>query len=365
VDLVTTGPVRRGSTAPLLEANEPIMLRLPPFALRRPRTLGEACRILDGEGAAQGAPVRVVAGGTDLWPNMKRGQEHAATIVSLMGVRELDGVAVPGHEGARSANGAAVRIGATTTLDRVAAAPPIQSRYPALVDAIHGISTATLRNMGTLGGNLCLNTRCTYYGQTEDWRCSVDYCMKEKGEICWVAPSSDRCWAVSASDAAPMLCALGARLRLVCRSGERAIPIAELYRDDGIEWLTKRPDEILAEVLLPAESDAARCRAAFRKLRRRGSIDFAALTVAAAIWTDGAGRVERAAVWLGSVASSPLRIPEAESVLVGRRLDPDAIAEAARLCRREATPLDNTDFTPQWRSRMVEVWAADALRGCA
>jgi 4-hydroxybenzoyl-CoA reductase subunit beta len=349
------------------------MLRLPPFTFRRPRTLEEACRILDGEGAADGAPVRVVAGGTDLWPNMKRGQEQAATVVSLMAVRELDGIAVPGHDGGHPAGGlagnpgenVAVRIGATTTLDRVAAAPPLRSRYPALVDAVNGISTTTLRNMGTLGGNLCLNTRCTYYGQSEDWRCSIDYCMKEKGEICWVAPSSDRCWAISASDAAPMLAALDAHVRLVSRSSERAIPIAELYRDDGIAWLTKRPDEVLTEVLLPEASEAGRCRTAFRKLRRRGSIDFAALTVAAAVWTDGAGVVERAALWLGSVASSPLRVADAESALIGRRLDAEPIAEAARLCRRLATPLDNTDFTPQWRSRMVEVWVADALRACA
>ncbi|HVR30132.1 MAG TPA: FAD binding domain-containing protein [Thermoanaerobaculia bacterium] len=350
------------------------MLRLPPFTFRRPATLDEACALLAGEGAGEGRPVRVVAGGTDLWPNLKRRQEEAATVVSLMGITGLDGIgnggANPGagaHAGDRDGpTGSAAGelcIGATTTLDRVAASPVLRASYPALADAAAGISTVALRNMGTLGGNLCLNTRCTYFGQSEDWRCSIDYCMKEKGEVCWVAPSSDRCWAISASDAAPVLAALGARVRLVSCAGERAIPIAELYRDDGIEWLAKRPDEILAEVLLPAASAAGgRCRTAFRKLRRRGSIDFAALTVAAAVWTGDSGVVERASLWLGSVASSPLQARDAESSLVGRRLDPETIAEAARLCRREATPLDNADFTAQWRSRMVEVWAADALR---
>jgi 4-hydroxybenzoyl-CoA reductase subunit beta len=222
-----------------------------------------------------------------------------------------------------------------------------------------------LRNMGTLGGNLCLNTRCTYFGQSEEWRCSIDYCMKEKGTVCWVAPSSDRCWAISSSDTAPVLAALDARVRLVSRAGERTIPIADLYRDDGIEWLTKRPEEILAEVALPAASATGRCKTAYRKLRRRGSIDFAALTVAAAVWTDGAGVVERASIYLGSVASSPLRAEHAESVLVGRRLDTEAIAQAARACRAAATPLDNADFTAQWRSRMVEVWAANTLADCA
>jgi 4-hydroxybenzoyl-CoA reductase subunit beta len=357
------------------------MLRLPPFRFHRPSTLDEACRILDGEGAADRRPVRVVAGGTDLWPNLKRRQEEAATVVSLMGVASLDGIA----------NGEAldgqVRIGATTTLDRVAASPLLRARYPALADAASSISTLALRNMGTLGGNLCLNTRCTYFGQSEDWRCSIDYCMKEKGTVCWVAPSSDRCWAIAASDTAPMLAALGAQVVLVSRAGERAIPIAELYRDDGIEWLTKRPDEILAAVVLPASSATGdpgparcdqplspaaapparttRCHTAFRKLRRRGSIDFAALTVAAAVWSDEGGVIERAAIWLGSVASSPLRVAEAEILLAGRRLDDETIEEAARLCRRAATPLDNADFTAQWRSRMVERWAADTLRACA
>jgi 4-hydroxybenzoyl-CoA reductase subunit beta len=359
------------------------MLRLPPFRFHRPATLAEACRILDGEGAAEGQPIRVVAGGTDLWPNLKRRQEEAATVVSLMGVQALDGIAfsreaapadsrVAAVARQRDKNGGGVRIGATTTLDRVAASPLLRARYPALADAAAGISTVALRNMGTLGGNLCLNTRCTYFGQSEDWRCSIDYCMKEKGTVCWVAPSSDRCWAISASDTAPVLAALGATVRLVSRAGERAIPIAQLYRDDGIEWLTKRPDEILADILLPAGSAAVSpagdgggaCRSAYRKLRRRGSIDFAALTVAAAVWTDGTGTVERAALWLGSVASSPLRVPEAETLLGGRRLDAEAIAEAARAARDIATPLDNADFTAQWRSRMVERWVTDTLAAC-
>ncbi|HEX2463712.1 MAG TPA: FAD binding domain-containing protein [Thermoanaerobaculia bacterium] len=335
------------------------MLRLPPFTFRRPTTLDEACRILDGEGAANGGAVRVVAGGTDLWPNLKRRQESAATIVSLMGITEIEGV------GDHRRHDGELRIGATTTIDRVAADAAVRERYPALADAAAGISTVALRNMGTLGGNLCLNTRCTYFGQSEEWRCSIDYCMKEKGTVCWVAPSSDRCWAISASDAAPVLAALGASVRLVSRGGERAVPVAELYRDDGIEWLTKRPDEVLAEILLPASSSGTRCRTAYRKLRRRGSIDFAALTVAAAVWTDGDGLVERASIYLGSVASCPLRAADAEAILVGRPLDAATIADAARAARATATPLDNADFTAQWRSRMVERWVTDTLCACS
>ena len=172
--------------------------------------------------------MRVVAGGTDLWPNLKRRQEKARHRRQPDGDRRSSTGSLRRHR----ARDGELRIGATTTLDRVAASPLVRERYPALADAAAGISTVALRNMGTLGGNLCLNTRCTYFGQSEEWRCSIDYCMKEKGTVCWVAPSSDRCWAISASDAAPVLAALGARVRLV--SAERRA------RDPGDRPLPRR-----------------------------------------------------------------------------------------------------------------------------
>src|ERR1700688_386502 len=293
------------------------MLRLPPFRLLRPRTLAEAAHLLDEEGAAhQGStgaagsagaagapgargpgapgspgPVRLVAGGTDLWPNMKRRHQRAETVVSLMGIPELAGIrdGADGGNGAAAADPGAVRIGATTLLDGVARHPLIAGRHPALATAVASISSPPLRNMGTLGGNLCVDTRCTYYNQTEEWRRSIDYCMKAEGSICWVATSSPRCWAHSASDSAPMLCALDASVLLASARGERAVPVADLYRDDGIDYLARRPDEILAEIVLPAGSSRDRCRSAFWKLRRRGSIDFAVLSVAAAVWTHAGG----------------------------------------------------------------------------
>src|SRR5579863_9200 len=166
------------------------MLRLPPFRLLRPRTLAEAATLLAEEGAADGRPVRLVAGGTDLWPNMKRRHQQAAAVVSLMGVPELAGVRHPtvgGTVGTAGDGDAPVRIGATTLLDDVARHPLIAERYPALATAVASISSPPLRNMGTLGGNLCVDTRCTYYNQTEEWRRAIDYCMKAEGTICWVA----------------------------------------------------------------------------------------------------------------------------------------------------------------------------------
>jgi 4-hydroxybenzoyl-CoA reductase subunit beta len=373
------------------------MLRLPPFKLLRPRKLAEAAAMLADEGAAAGRAVRLVAGGTDLWPNMKRRHQKAATVVSLMGIPGLAGIGNGRHHaGAGDEAGGEVRLGATTLLDDVACSPLVAARYPALATAVASISSPPLRNMGTIGGNVCVDTRCTYYNQTEEWRRAIDYCMKEEGTICWVATSSPRCWAHSASDTAPMLCALGARVRLVSRQEEREVAVEALYRDDGIDYLAKRPDEIVAEILLPAGAGAARCRSAFWKLRRRGSIDFAVLSVGAALWFDGdeegrtgrpgganggadrtgagprargeslAGRVvSQARIYLGAVGSYPLPAAAAADCLVGRPLSAETIAEAARLARRVATPMDNTDFQAQWRSVMVGRYAEAALREIA
>jgi 4-hydroxybenzoyl-CoA reductase subunit beta len=342
------------------------MLRLPPFRFLRPRSLAEAVHLLAEEGAAEGRPVRLVAGGTDLWPNMKRRHQKAETVISLMGIPGLAGIRDTASDAAEEDEGPAVRIGATTLLDDAARHSLIAGRYPALAAAVASISSPPLRNLGTLGGNLCVDTRCTYYNQTEEWRRSIDYCMKEAGTICWVATSSPRCWAHSASDSAPMLCALGAGVRLVSRQGERTIPVAELYRDDGIAYLHRRPDEILSEITLPAGAASDSCRTAFWKLRRRGSIDFAVLSVAAAVWTDAAGTVTCARIYLGAVGSAPVEAGAAAAHLVGQPLrslatDSDLLATAGRLARKVAIPMDNTDFQAQWRGVMAARYTEAAL----
>jgi 4-hydroxybenzoyl-CoA reductase subunit beta len=331
------------------------MLRLPSFAYHRPHSLGEAAQLL----ASSPSPgsVRLVAGGTDLWPNMKRRHQNAATVVSLLGIEDLDGI-VPADDGG-------LRIGATTRLADVARDGRVQQAYPALARAVEAISSPPLREMGTLGGNLCVDTRCTYYNQTEEWRRSIDYCMKEAGKICWVAPSSPRCWAHSASDSAPMLSALGASIRLVSAAGERVVPVGALFQDDGIEYLAKRPEEILTDVLLPEDAAAHHCRSAFWKLRRRGSIDFAVASVAVALWQQDDGTLARVRIVLGAVGSQPVVVDEAAALLTGQALTPESAAAAAHLARQAATPMDNTDFAPQWRGVMVERYTEAALREAA
>ncbi|MEE8138066.1 MAG: FAD binding domain-containing protein [Thermoanaerobaculia bacterium] len=330
------------------------MLRLPPFEFRVAGTVVEAAQIL----ASEGPRARLVAGGTDLWPNMKRRHQKAEIVVSLMRIPELRGI--------RDGNGSGeLRLGGTTILDEIVHSTLVRDRYPALARAVASISSPPLRNMGTIGGNVCVDTRCTYYNQTEEWRRSIDYCMKEEGSICWVAPSSPRCWAHSASDSAPILCALKAQVRLASGEGERLIPLQDLYRDDGIDYLGKRPEEIVCDILLPLDSDATHCRSSFWKLRRRGSIDFAVLSAAVAVWTEPDGLVQEARIFLGAVGSQPVPVTGATEFLKGKPLTEETISRAARFARKSATPMDNTDFQAQWRGLMAVKYTEAALREAA
>ena len=268
------------------------MLRLPSFAYLQPKTLTEALAMK----ADAGPDGMYVAGGTDLYPNMKRRHQEPKTVISLMGIPELR----------RRSD---TTIGSCIILSELTAGPP--DRQTAVSHAAALVSTPLLRNMGTLGGNLCLDTRCNYYNQSYEWRKAIDFCTKKDGVICWVAPSSPRCWAVSSSDVAPVMVAIGAEYRLVGPLGERVVPAGRFYQNDGINYLTKQPDEILVDVRLPA---ADGWDAVYHKLRRRGSFDFPVLGVAAWVRWDGQ-QVADARIVLGGVASWPQEIPEAAAAL--------------------------------------------------
>jgi 4-hydroxybenzoyl-CoA reductase subunit beta len=316
------------------------MLRLPSFTYLQPTTLSQALAMK----ADAGPEGMYVAGGTDLYPNMKRRHQDPQTVITLMGIPELR----------RAAEG---RLGSCITLTELSGSPAIRRSAEVVSCAAALVSTPLLRNMGTLGGNLCLDTRCNYYDQGYEWRKAIDFCMKKDGHICWVAPSSPRCWAVTSSDVAPVMVALGAAYVLVGPGGERVVPAARFYNNDGINYLTKQPDEILAEVRLPL---ADRWDAVYHKLRRRGSFDFPVLGVAAWVLWDGA-RVADARVVLGGVASWPQEVPEAAVALRGTTLSPEAIAAAADAAYRPAKPMDNTDFDLSWRKQMTRVYVARAL----
>jgi 4-hydroxybenzoyl-CoA reductase subunit beta len=328
------------------------MMRLPRFRYLAPRTLAEATAVLGD----LGPDAALLAGGTDLLPNMKRRQQTPAALVGLRGVAELR---------ARSGGPAAgLTLGAMTRLSEVAADRELAAAWPALARAASLVGTPPLRNVGTLGGNLCLDTRCTYWNQTHEWRRAIGFCLKRDGDTCWVAPGSSRCWAVSSTDTAPVLCALGAEVTLASREGGRRVAVADLFADDGIQHLTRRPGEILAAVHLPAPGPGE--RATYLKLRRRGTVDFPVLGVAARVRLDAGGTVEAASLFLGGVGSRPQRARDAEAFLVGRSLaDPETVEEASRLVAQVAKPLQNTDFALGWRKGVSREYAARALRELA
>jgi 4-hydroxybenzoyl-CoA reductase subunit beta len=342
------------------------MMRLPRFRYLAPSSVEEAIAWKSDAGPA----AMYVAGGTDLYPNMKRRHQTPSVVIALRGLRELGGITSRGGDLAPSGTGGpayavrdggddgGVTIGAGEILSDVAAHPRVRRDYSALAHAVESISTPILRNMGTIGGNCLLDTRCTYYDQNYDWRKAIDFCMKKDGKICWVAPASPRCWAVQSSDSAPVLVAIGAEVSLLSRRGERRIPAADLYRDDGIDYLTKDPDELLTAIHLPP---AGAWRATYRKLRRRGAFDFPVLGVAAWARVADDGTVEDVRVVLGGVGSHPIQVQSVGELLVGRRLEAEVIRDVADACFHPARPLDNTDFTLSWRKEMVRPFVTRAL----
>jgi 4-hydroxybenzoyl-CoA reductase subunit beta len=323
------------------------MMRLPKFDYRVPREIAEAVKIIAGSGPEG----QFVAGGTDLYPNMKRRQQTPRTVISVMRVPELNQITGDGKSG--------IRIGASVTLTDIVEHPIINRDYPVIAYAARTISTPILRNMGTIGGNLLLDTRCNYYDQNYEWRKGINFCLKKDGDVCWVAPGSSKCWAVQSSDLVPVMVAIGAKFRLASTLGERMIDAAGFYNDDGIDYLKKRPDELLVDIHLPPLNG---WRASYQKLRRRGAFDFPVLGVAAWVQTDQAGSVKDAKLILGGIAPSPVDITEAGAALIGQPLDADHIQAAAEAAYIKARPLDNTDFVMNWRKQMARQYSLKALQ---
>ena len=282
------------------------------------------------------------------------------TVVSVMRLPELGRVTGDGDRG--------LAIGASVTLTDICEHPIIKRDYPVIASAARTISTPILRNMGTIGGNLLLDTRCNYYDQNYEWRKGINFCLKKDGDVCWVAPGSSKCWAVQSSDLVPVMVAIGAKFRLASTLGERMVDAAGFYNDDGIDYLKKRHDELLVDIHLPPTNG---WRASYQKLRRRGAFDFPVLGVAAWIkladqqsQADGTSAlpVQDAKIVLGGIAPSPVEVNEAAQALIGQPLDDDQIQAAAEAAYVKARPLDNTDFVSQWRKQMARQYTIRALK---
>ena len=300
--------------------------------------------------AELGPRAMFVAGGTDLFPKLKRRQFEVDALIS---------VGFLPSEIRRGSDETVVDAG--VTLAAAAADVRLNEEFHGYAEAAGLVSSPPLRNAGTIGGNLCVDTRCNYYDMTYEWRKAIGFCMKKEGVICLVAPSSPRCWALSSTDTAPMAMALEAMVTLAGPDGDRELPVAALYRDDGIDYMAKQPSEVVTALRLPAADGT---RSAYVKLRRRGSIDFPIAGAAVALQMDG-DTVSRCRIVLSAVASHPLEARAADEFLAGKKIDEETVRQAAEIAAKPAKPLDNADLTHFWRKRMVRVVVEQALMKAA
>ena len=322
------------------------MLRLPPFRYHRPGSVSEAIALV-GEHAGD---AMFVAGGTDLVPNMKHRLFEPGHLIALKGIEELRGIREEdGH----------LRIGAAETLTSVADDEAVRTRFPALAEAAGHVAGPQLRNSGTIGGNVCLDTRCTYYNQTAFWRGALGYCLKKDGDVCHVTKVGKKCVAAHSADTPPVLMTLDAVAVLVGPDGRRDVPVRDFFVADGIVNTRRAPDEILTEIRIPLE--AAARRQGYAKLRQRKSIDFPLLTVAIAAEMDGDGTVRRLEGVVTALGSRPRVLSAWGEIAEGRPLDDEIVEELAERAFKQCHPLENIIVDPEWRRAMVPVYVKRAL----
>lgn len=318
------------------------------FTLHRPCTLDEALQILeDHEGDA-----RIVAGGSDLVINMRMRIQTPAHVVDLRGVDELRGVRFDADKG--------LSVGALTIVSALANDPLIRDRFSVVASAARQVAGPNIRNMATVGGNLCLDTRCVYYNQSYFWRKSNDFCLKKDGTVCHVAPGGKKCWAAASGDLAPAFLALNASVRLVSPRGERRLPLNEFYINDGIEKYDLRPDEILCGVIVPAQY--ADWRGRYEKYRVRDSVDYPLASAAVAVKVDAAGNCLDARVAVTAVNPSPRVVEGIGELFIGKPATHESLEQAASLVRRTAKPMRTTVVaTSTYRRHIIGVLAKRGL----
>jgi 4-hydroxybenzoyl-CoA reductase subunit beta len=320
------------------------MERMSAFAVKRPTSLAEAAHLLATEAGA-----RLLAGGTGLMPNLRRKIERPAVLVDLGAVRDFASIAFT-DEG--------LTLGAGVTLSRLAADPRVGRGYRALAEAARTIAGPAHRSVATIGGNLCLDTRCVFYNQSEWWRATNAYCLKRGGEVCHVAPQGRHCHAAFSGDLAPALLVLGAEVELVASRGTRRVELSALYRDDGAAHLTLAADELLARVFVPRPP--ADLVSGYRKACARGAIDFPLAGVACAL-SVRAGELAALRVALTGTNSQPFVLAGTEALL-GRHVDADALSALAKLVQKQVSPMRTTVTQSNYRRQVAAVLAQRLVR---
>ncbi len=345
-------------------------MSLPPFKLLRPRSVEEAVDFLARHSARvdagnpssalragappQSMPIRIIAGGTDLIPSLRQKLFEPEYVLDLGGIAALRGIK-PHPEGG-------VEIGALTTLRAIERSDFLQQHYRVLAEAAATVASPVLRNMGTIGGNICLDTRCLWYNQSLTWRKSCGFCIKKDGDLCHVAPGGTKCWAVFSGDTPPALLCLKAEIEIAGPRGVRRLSLHDFYTGLGDNYRRLQPNELVTRVFLPASS--ADYRGIYRKLRVRGSIDYPLAGVAVVVKRSN-GRVAEARIGITAVNPAPMLVKGAGELLAGKTLD-KALAEAAGdLAARTAKPLTTSALTPEYRREMIRVFTKRAVLAAA
>jgi 4-hydroxybenzoyl-CoA reductase subunit beta len=321
-------------------------MQLPKFEHLEPESLAEAVAML-AQHAGQAKPI---AGGTEVLVSMKQGLVLPDYLVDLKGIAELDFLAE---------DDGGLRVGALTRLADVIRSPLVQQRWPVLAKAAAAVGAPPLQQMGTVGGNLCLNTRCFYFNQSSSWRKIRGACYKTGGDTCHVVQDGKRCLATYQGDVAPVLIALGATAKIAGKEGERLVPLGDLYTGKGKKPLTMEPGEVLVEVRLPAAD--SNTKGDYQKLRYRGSMDFPLVGVAVVLTGDGSRVCTDASVVLTGVGRGPLIVEEASQILQGREITDQVAAEAAEAAYQAAHPVNNVGSDAAYRRKMVRVLTRRAI----
>jgi 4-hydroxybenzoyl-CoA reductase subunit beta len=324
-------------------------LSLPAFKLLRPRSIEDAV----GHLSKHSGDIQIIAGGTDLLPSMKQRLFAPKYLLDIRGIDELQGVrSIPGH---------GTEIGALVSLTAIEDSEFIRRHYPVLHRAVATVASPILRNMGTIGGNICLDTRCLWYNQSLTWRQSCGFCIKKDGDLCHVAPGGKKCWAAFSSDSPAALLCLEAELEIASPAGFRRVPIADFYTNIGDARMKLAANEMLTRVFLPERM--AGYSGMYQKLRLRGSIDYPLAGVAAAIRKNAQGLIQDARVAITGVNPAPLLVNEARHALVGKQLNEHAATVVGELAARIAKPLTTSLLTPEYRREMIRVYTKRAVLG--
>ncbi|MDD5333041.1 MAG: 4-hydroxybenzoyl-CoA reductase subunit beta [Rhodoferax sp.] len=310
-----------------------------PFVLRSPRSAAEAVAWL-----AANPQARVLAGGTDLLPNLRRGIVASDTLIDLGGIDDLQQI---------TRDGSGWVLGAGVTLQQLAGHSEIKSALPALAQAAASVAGPSHRTVATLGGNLCLDTRCVFYNQSEWWRQSNNYCLKNQGEVCHVAPQGARCHAAWSGDLAPALIALDASIEILHSDGPRTLPLADFYQDDGANPLTLGAGELVTRVRIPAQPDGMRC--GYRKARTRGAVDFPLVGVAVRV-TMANGVIRELRVALTGTNSRPVLL-EGCAALCKQPVTPELLGALGKLVQKQVSPMRSTVTASNYRRQVASVLA--------